>query len=211
MKYQRIKELFGLDNFKKISNANIIILGVGGVGGYALDCLYKSGVRNITIVDYDIFEQTNQNRQIASEYLGEKKVTALKKLYPNIKTIDAKITLQWLEENNLDKYDIIIDAIDDIKPKVKIIQKYYKKLISSTGSAKRTDPSKIEYINIWDTHNDSFAKKIKYELKKNNFHKKFKVVFSSEGAKCKTLGSFIGVTGSFGFMMCSVAINKIIR
>jgi len=72
------------------------------------------------------------------------------------------------------------------------------------------DPTKIEYINIWKTYNDPFIKKIRDELKKEGFRKNFKVIFSSEDAKCKTKGSFIGVTGSFGLTMCSVTINKIL-
>lgn len=209
-KYSRCKTLFG-DNFQKIQNAKILILGVGGVGGYALDCLYKTGVKYITIIDFDIFEASNQNRQIGSEYLGENKVDVLKRLYPGINTINQKITYEWLQENDLSSFDLIIDAIDDIKPKIELIRRYYKNIITTTGSAKRIDPSKIEYINIWDTQNDSFAKKIKYELKKINFNKKLKVVTSKEAANCKDLGSFIGVTASFGLMMCSIAIEKIIK
>ena len=73
--------------------------------------------------------------------------------------------------------DVIVQIekeIDDIKPKVQIIKRYYKKLISTTGSAKRLDPTKITYTNIWKTHNDPFAKKIREELKKIRFNKNFK-------------------------------------
>jgi tRNA A37 threonylcarbamoyladenosine dehydratase len=103
-----------------------------------------------------------------------------------------------------------LDAIDDIKPKVQIIKRYYKKLISTTGSAKRIDPTQIEYINIWKTFNDPFAKKIREELKKIGFKKNFKVIFSQELPKCKELGSFVAVTGSFGLAMCSKAIEKVL-
>ena len=88
--------------------------------------------------------------------------------------------------------------------------KYYKKLVSTTGSAKRVDPTKIEYINIFKTYNDPFARKIRDELKKARFNKNFKVIFSSELAQCKEMGSFVGVTGSFGLAMCSIAIQKIL-
>jgi len=209
LRYKRCKDLFGED-FKTLQQSKVIILGVGGVGGYALDCLYKSGVTDITIVDYDIFEVSNQNRQIGSEAIGVSKVKHLKTLYPNIKTIEQKIDIDWVENFDMSSYDIIIDAIDDIKPKVQIINKYYKKLISSTGSAKRINPLDIEYIDIFKTYNDPFAKKIREELKKIKFNKKFKVVFSSELPKSKELGSFVGVTGSFGLAMCSVAIKKLL-
>jgi tRNA A37 threonylcarbamoyladenosine dehydratase len=208
-KFERCKMLFG-DDFEKIQRAKIIILGVGGVGGHALDCLYRSGVKDITIVDFDTYDETNQNRQIGSDELGSVKVERLAKLYPGIKPINVKIDLDWVEQNPLNEYDLILDAIDDIKPKIAIIKKYHKKLISSGGSAKRIDPTKIEYISIWKTFNDPFIRKIRYELKKANFTKNFKIIFSSEDPKCTTKGSFIGVTGSFGLTMCSIAINKIL-
>ncbi|RLA83525.1 MAG: tRNA threonylcarbamoyladenosine dehydratase [Epsilonproteobacteria bacterium] len=209
MKFNRCKQLFG-DNFSKLQQSKIIILGVGGVGGHALDCLYRSGITEITIVDYDYFEETNQNRQIGSEAIGKIKVESLKELYPKIIAINKKIDLKWVEEFDMSQYDLILDAIDDIKPKIQIIKKYYKKLISTTGSAKRIDPMKIEYINIFKTYNDPFAKKIREELKKERFSKNFKVIFSSELPICKEMGSFIGVTGSFGLAMCSVSIQKLL-
>ncbi len=210
MRFDRCKKLFG-DNFEKLQHSKIIILGVGGVGGHALDCLYRSGVQNITIVDFDQYEATNQNRQIGSDTLGIYKVEQLAQLYPGIIPIQTKITKEFIDNHNFDQYDLILDAIDDIRPKVHLIKKFYKKLISTTGSAKRIDPSKIEYIDIFKTHNDPFAKKIREELKKEGFKKNFKVIFSSEIPKCKDMGSFIGVTGSFGLHMCSLAIQKLIK
>jgi len=209
LKHKRCQDLFG-DNFSKLQKAKIIILGVGGVGGYALDCLYRSGIENITIVDFDKFEESNQNRQIGSSAVGKIKVEHLKTIYPNITTVEQKIDIDWIDNFDMNSYDLILDAIDDIKPKIQIIKKYYKKLISTTGSAKRIDPTKIEYINIFKTYNDPFAKKIREELKKERFSKNFKVVFSSELAQCKELGSFVGVTGSFGLAMCSEAIKKLL-
>jgi tRNA A37 threonylcarbamoyladenosine dehydratase len=207
MKFARVKSLFGEDFFK-LQKANIIILGVGGVGGYALDCLYKTGIENITIVDFDTFEESNQNRQIGSNAVGKSKVKYLKTLYPKIKIIEQKINIDWINQFDFNQYDLILDAIDDIKPKVQLILKYHKKLISTSGSAKRKDPTKIEYIDIFKTYNDPFIRKIRDELKKENFNKKFKVIFSGENPQCKDMGSFVGVTGTFGLTMCSIAIDK---
>jgi len=209
MRYDRCRKLFGSD-FTKIEDAKIIILGVGGVGGFALDCLYKSGVKNITIVDYDTFDITNQNRQIGSEAIGIKKVQRLKELYPNIKIIDQKIDVKWIESFDMSKYDLILDAIDDMTPKIRLITQYYKKLISTTGSAKRIDPTKVEYVDIFKTYNDPFAKKIRERLKKKKFTKKFKIIFSSELPYSKEFGSFEAVTGSFGLVMCAKTIEKLI-
>ena len=209
MRFDRCKKLFKND-FEKIQKAKILILGVGGVGGFALDCLYRSGVKNITIIDFDKFDESNQNRQIGSEEVGEYKVEVLAKKYPGIKAINQKITIEYLQTNLFDEFDYIIDAIDDIKVKVELILKYHKKLISSGGSAKRIDPSKIKYVDIYKTYNDPFLKKLRYELKKRGFNKNFKVVFSTEEPRCTELGSFVGVTGSFGLFICFICINKIL-
>ena len=210
-KYDRTLKLFGEDNFNKFKNTKLILLGVGGVGSFALDSLYRTGITNITIVDFDTYEESNLNRQMGSEgNIGRIKVEALKEKYPDLKIIHEKIDENWVDNFDFSSFDYILDAIDDIKPKVRLIQKYYDKLISTSGSAKRIDPSKIEYISIWDTYNDPFIRKIRYELKKRGFKKKFKVIFSGENPNCIEKGSFEGVTGSFGLMMSSIAIQKII-
>jgi len=210
MRYSRCKELFDKD-FKKLQNAKILILGVGGVGSYALDCLYRSGVTNITIVDYDTYEESNLNRQIGSDgNIGKNKVQTLASLYPGITPINQKMDLEWVNNFNFEPYDIIIDAADTTKVKIEIAKKHYKKLIMSLGSAKRYDFSKIEVTTIFKTHGDALARKIRNELKKAKFNKNFTVVFSSEEPKCKNKGSFVGVTGAFGLAICSEVVKRII-
>ncbi|RXJ92814.1 tRNA cyclic N6-threonylcarbamoyladenosine(37) synthase TcdA [Malaciobacter molluscorum] len=212
MRYDRTKKLFGNENFQKFQNAKIILLGVGGVGSFALDALYRTGITNITIVDFDIYEESNLNRQMGSEgNIGEVKVDALAKKYPKVTPIHVKITKEWIDNFDFSSYDYILDAIDDVTPKVHLIKKYFTKVISTSGGAKRIDPSKIEYKSIWDTYNDPFIRKIRTELKAQGFKKKFKVVFSSEEPKCIEKGSFEGVTGSFGLMMASITVQKLIK
>ena len=212
MQYDRTIKLFGEDNFNKFSNTKIILLGVGGVGSFALDALYNTGITDITIVDFDTYEESNMNRQLGSHgNIGKVKVESLKERYPEVTAIHAKITPEWIDEFDFSSYDYILDAIDDIKPKVHLIKKYFTKIISTSGSAKRIDPSKIEYKSIWDTFNDPFIRKIRTELKNQGFKKKFKVIFSSEAPNCIEKGSFQGVTASFGLMMASVTIQKIIK
>ena len=210
MRYQRCKQLFG-EEFYKLQKAKILILGIGGVGSYTLDCLYRSGVTNITIIDYDIYEESNLNRQIGSNNsIGECKVTTLTKLYPGIKGIVQKMDLNWVENFDFSPYDIVIDAADTTKVKVEVAKKCYKKLIMSLGSAKRYDFTKIEISTIFKTHTDALARKIRNELKKSKFNKNFTVVFSKEEPKCKDKGSFVGVTGAFGLAICSETIKKIL-
>ena len=208
MRYDRCRKLFS--KFEKLQNLKVLICGVGGVGGHALECLYKSGVKNITIIDFDTYDITNQNRQIGSEFLNEKKVEVLAKIYPGIIPIDKKLTPENIEEINFNEFDIVIDAIDDIKAKISLIISAYPKIISSMGAAKRIDPTKIKIDSIWKTQNDPFAKKIRYELKKLEFKGDFKVVYSTEKPSECNMGSFIGVTGTFGFAMCSEVLKKFV-
>ena len=212
MQYDRTKKLFGEDVFEKFKDVKLILLGVGGVGSFALDALYNTGITNITIVDFDTYEESNMNRQMGSHgNIGRIKVEALKDKYPEVTPIHVKITQEWIDNFDFSSYDYILDAIDDIKPKVHLIKKHFTKIISTSGGAKRIDPSKIEYISIWDTYNDPFIKKIRTELKAQGFKKKFKVIFSSELPMCLEKGSFEGVTGSFGLMMASVTVQKLVK
>jgi len=211
LRFQRCELLFGAEDFAKLQKAKILILGVGGVGSYVLDCLYRSGVSDITILDYDIYDETNQNRQIGSEAVGEYKVEALKKLYPNIKTINQQMDMAWVAEFDFEPYDLVVDAADTTKVKIEVAKKCFKKLIMSMGTAKRYDTSKIEVASIWKTHGDALARKIRNELKKAKFDRNFTVVFSPEEDRCKEKGSCVAVTGAAGLTICSEVIKKILN
>lgn len=210
--FTRCRQLFGKE-YEKLREANILLLGVGGVGSFCLDGLYRSGLQNIHIVDFDTYEITNQNRQIGSEALGEVKVKRLKELYPNITALHEKVTKEWLEKSDFSRYNLVIDAIDDIYAKVALALHVNEKtpLISSMGGAKKIDPTFIKIAPIWKTKGDPLAKKFRYELKKAGFKGSFDVVFSDESSKCTNLGSFVGVTGSFGLALCSLAIQTLLK
>ncbi len=199
------------DDFEKLRSAKILLLGVGGVGSFCLDCLFRSGVEDITIVDFDRYDETNRNRQIGSDRVGAVKVHRLAELYPTVTPIEAKIDAEWIENFDFEPYDTVLDAIDDIKAKISLAHKAWPKLISATGGARKLDPTKIEIASIWKTHGDPFARKIRYELKKSGFKKDYTALFSPESPKCTQKGSFVGVTGSFGLAMCSAAVRKILN
>lgn len=211
-RFTRCRYLFGED-FEKLVNAKILLLGVGGIGSFCLDGLYRSGLQNITIVDFDTYDVTNQNRQIGSEAVGEIKVKRLKALYPNVTSCNEKVTKEWLNNHDISQYDLVIDAIDDIKAKVELALHVNSQttLISSMGGAKKYDPTQIQISSIWKTKGDPLAKKFRYELKKAGFKGSFEVVFSDESSKCTELGSFVGVTGSFGLALCSLAIQTLLK
>ena len=211
MRFERCRMLFGNEDFGKIQKSKILILGVGGVGSYTLDCLYRSGVTDITILDYDVFDETNKNRQIGSDAVGEVKVQVLEELYPGIKTINHQMDMAWVASFDFEPYDIVIDAADTTKVKIEVAKKCFKKLIMALGSAKRYDANKIEVASIWKTHGDALARKIRNELKKAKFDRNFTVVFSPEEDRCKEKGSCVAVTGAVGLTVCSEAIKRILK
>ncbi len=202
--------LFGEDH-DKLAQAKILLLGVGGVGSFCLDCLFRTGIQDVTIVDFDRFDETNRNRQIGSDAVGAVKVERLAQLYPTVTPVNARIDAEWVETFDFTPYDLVLDAIDDIRAKIALAHKTWPKLISATGGARKIDPTKIEIDSIWKTHGDPFARKIRYELKKSGFKGDFLALFSPEEPKCTTKGSFVGVTGAFGLAMCSAAVQRLLN
>ncbi len=210
MRFDRVKTLIGDEKFEVLSSKKVLLLGVGGVGSFCLDCLYRSGVSDITIIDFDRFDITNQNRQMHSElHEGELKIEALKTHYETITALNIKITPEWVESFDFSPYDIVIDAIDDTAAKIAIIKKAHKKLISAVGSAKRVDTTKVEIKSFWKIEGDRFAAKLRSLLRKDGFNGDFLCVCSSELSRCSEKGSFVGVTGAFGLALCSLAMRKL--
>ncbi|ANV97380.1 tRNA cyclic N6-threonylcarbamoyladenosine(37) synthase TcdA [Helicobacter enhydrae] len=211
-RYTRSRIIFG-EHFETMQKTKVLIFGVGGVGGYAIDALYRSGVTQLTIVDKDRFDVTNQNRQIGSESVGEIKVEVLAKLYPGITPIHMQVDAESLQTLDFDSYDYIVDAIDDIPAKILLAQKAqgrrFGTYISSTGSAKKLNPLLIQVSSIWKSHGDKFARKLRDNLKKQRFRGNFKVIFSDEIPNCKPLGSCNVVTGSFGLQIASEILRDI--
>ena len=211
-RYTRVKWLLGEENFDKISSTKILLCGLGGVGGICADTLFRSGLSNITVIDADSFELTNQNRQLHSENLGEKKAEVFHRIY-GFKHLVARIDENFLKEFNLKEFDAIIDAIDDINAKVALAKSVDLKrqiYISSMGGARKLDSTRIKVAPVFKTYGDALAKKFRYELKKANFKGTFDVVFSDEEARCKDLGSFMGVTAAFGLNLASLLLRKIL-
>lgn len=210
-RFTRIKWLIGEENFNKISQTKVLVCGLGGVGGVCVDALYRSGFNNFTLIDSDKFEITNQNRQIHSEHLGREKAKVFEELY-KAKGIVSSINEEFLKGFDLSEFDLIIDAIDDIPAKValvKCVNLNEQIFISSAGGARKLDPTRVKITSIFKTHGDALAKKFRYELRKSGFKGDFDVVFSDEMPSCKDLGSFMGVTASFGLALASLAMKKV--
>ena len=152
--YDRIINLIGKENFYKIQNTKILLVGVGGVGSFAFECLIRSGFQNITIIDKDIVEESNINRQLIANLstIGMNKVDVAKNFANNInKSIKITAIKEFLDENNINvldnDFDFIIDACDTLNTKLELIKfasKHNIKIISSMGVGNRVDASLIK-------------------------------------------------------------------
>ena len=166
--FDRTINLIGLDNYQKIKSSNVLILGIGGVGGYAIEVLVRSGVEKMTIVDYDRIDISNINRQIIalSNNINSTKVDAWKKrilaINPNAKVniINEKVSHNNIELLFNDKYDYIIDACDTISVKKRLIKECKERninLITICGMGKKINPALVKICDLKDTSYDPLA------------------------------------------------------
>ena len=217
-------ELIIKDKINLIKDKTILIIGLGGVGGYALESLVRSGIEKIIIIDYDVIDETNLNRQILSlnDNIGLKKVDVA---YDRIKNInkkvqivklDMKVTLDNISTLFNEKIDYIIDACDTVEVKKQLIRESIKrkiKLISCMGTGNKLDPSKLEIVDIRKTSYDPLAKIIRKMVKDENIKGKVMVVASKEPpikTNTKTIGSTSFVPAVAGLLCASYVINDII-
>ncbi len=192
---RRTERLLGTDNLNRIRSAKVLIFGLGGVGSWCAECLVRSGIRNITLVDSDIVCATNCNRQLmaTSKTVGMVKVEALRSRLLDINP-QANITaLQkvYNEESapsfHMEEYDFIIDAIDSLKDKADLILRATSlpksiTFISSMGAALRRDPFKVRKAEFWDIKGDPLARALrgKFKHQKRYPARKFTCVYSEE-------------------------------
>ena len=218
--FDRLELLIGND-IEKLKKINILLIGLGGVGGYVFEALIRSGILNITVIDYDKIEITNLNRQIlaTNKTLNQKKTDiALKRgleINPNshIKTIDIALKEDNLKDIINNSYDYIIDACDDVLTKISLI-KYAKdnnlKLISCMGTANKKNPLLFKITNLEKTYNDPLAKKIRTSLPKRYLNTK--VLWSSEVPINKgSLGTFCAIPMTAGAIIAQYVINDILE
>lgn len=195
--FMRSELLIGSDNFKNIQKAKVIIFGVGGVGSWCAESLARTGVVNITLVDFDEVCVTNINRQIMATYatIGEKKVEAMKRrlleINPQAKIvgIDKIYSEESSKSFNLDNYDYVIDAIDTLDNKIYLILQATQSkatLFSSMGAALKLDPLQIKVAEFWKVHTCPLAASLRRKIRKGEKPaKSFLCVFSDEQQKNK--------------------------
>ena len=223
-RFARLSFLIGEDKLKKLSNKHIVVLGLGGVGGYVVESLVRSGIENITIIDYDTVDITNINRQIIAltSTIGMKKTEVFKKrildINPNckVKIVDSFINIDNYQDLFKENIDHSIECCDSIKTK-KLIIKYALlndiNIISSMGAGNRMDPSKLEIIEIKKTSGDPLARIIRKFLKDEKINKKLMVMCSSEIPKksYEFIASNAFVPPSAGLLISSYVIKTLIK
>ena len=226
--------LVGEENTTKLQNAKVLIVGLGGVGGFATEFLARAGVGQMTIVDGDEVDPTNKNRQIIALDSNEGKNKTdlfeqrLLDINPNLKlkTINEFLTPDRMLDVVGKGFDYVLDCIDSITPKFNLIlacKRHNVPFICSMGAGGKLDASKVKVDNIWKTENCKLAYRIKKLLKKQNAKRGFKVVYSCEQVSDSALQmtdgtnfkkSFYGtisyMPALFGLLMSEHVIRKIL-
>lgn len=221
--FNKIKLLIGNDKLEVFKKTDIVLIGLGGVGGSAFEALIRSGFENITIIDYDKIELSNLNRQLLSnlDNINKYKIDVAKEKGSSINNmINITGYNNKLDSNNINDLintntDYIIDACDDVLAKIEIIKyalKHNIKLISCMGTANKVDPTLLKITDIWNTKYDKLAKVVRKKLKELDIKSKIKVVSSDEKQISNNdLGSLYTVTNYAGILCANYIITDIIK
>ena len=222
--FERLERIIGKDKIELLNKKRVLVIGLGGVGGMALETLIRNGIEDIVIVDKDTIDITNKNRQVIAldSNIGEYKTDAFEKRILDINS-NVKITkiTDYINESNIELLfdtnpDYIIDACDTVSTKVLIIEECLKrniKFISSMGMGKKMDISKLEITEISKTSYDKIAKVIRKRLRDDKVIRKVPVLSSKEQVidTKDVIGSYSPVTMSAGILLGDYIIKEIIK
>lgn len=191
--FQREELLIGKDNLKKLQQEKVAVFGLGGVGSYVVEGLVRAGIEKFILIDFDKIDKTNINRQIiaTTKTIGEYKVDVeekrIKEINPKAKVVKYKEFIESKNNNEelfneVKTADYIIDAVDTISAKIKIIEFANENkinIISALGTGNKLDPTKLKIDDIYNTKICPLAKVIRKELRKRNIEK-LDVIYSEE-------------------------------
>lgn len=208
-----------------MAQQRVIIFGVGGVGSWCAEALVRTGIRQLTIVDFDRVDITNVNRQLmaTTQTVGQVKVEALKERLLSINPDAEIVALQqvFTEETaadfHLDSYDYIIDAIDSLKDKALLILMACQtkaRFFSSMGAALKLNPTKIQVAEFWKVKGDPLARALRNRFKKDKCfpRRKFQCVYSDEAVSTTNgKGSLVQITATFGMTLASLVIGDVLN
>ena len=196
--YSRTQLLLGKEAMEKLHNSRVAVFGIGGVGGYTVEALARSGVGALDLIDDDKVCLTNLNRQIVAtrKTVGQYKVDVaeqrIHEIDPNIKVTTYKIffTPETQDQFDFTQYDYVVDAIDTLAPKCHLIAETLKrriKIVSSMGAGAKSDITQVRFADIWDTYHCGLSKAVRKRLQKMGIRRKLPVVFSTEQADPKAV------------------------
>lgn len=220
--HERTKLIYG-EKHDKLLESTVMVVGIGGVGSYAVEALARAGVGKLIIVDMDVIEISNINRQIHALHstVGKAKTTVMKK---RIVDINPGIEVHTINRFELDEAyelisdcDYVIDAIDTIKNKFQLIKNCLNAsvpIISSMGTGNKVEPTRLEVSSIWKTEYDPVAKKIRKKMRESNDKRDFEVVFSKEipiSNDSDAIGSNSFVPAVSGLIMAGHVINELVN
>lgn len=232
---QRTDMLIGEEGIKRLKESHVLVVGLGGVGGYAAEQICRAGVGTMTLVDGDVVEETNRNRQLVAlkSSEGRPKAEIFAERFRDINPeINLHVFNHYLENEEItklleaSKYDYVVDAIDTLSPKTFLIEKTLKAgfpLVSSLGAGGKFDPSLVAITDISKTYNCKLARKLRKRLNKIGINKGFDVVFSSELVdnekvvavrgknKASTVGTISYMPPVFGCFCASAVIRGLLR
>lgn len=232
---ERTELLIKPSGIEKLKSANILVVGLGGVGSFAAEFIARSGVGKMTIVDGDVFDITNLNRQLPAlqSTIGKSKAEVLAARLKDINPqLELTVLTEFLSPERAfelvtPEFDYVLDCIDSITPKLNLIlsaRTKKVKLISSMGAGGVLDPSKVKVADISKTRDCPLARNIRKRLKKEGFHSGFKAVFSTEVAPKDTMQqtdgsnfkkSFYGtisyMPAAFGLHAAATVVNYLIE
>lgn len=222
--YSRTELLIGKDAMKKLKKAKVLVVGLGGVGGYIVEALARAGVGTIGLCDFDVVDVTNLNRQILAvkSKIGQKKADLAKKrvleINPDciIKSFNFRLDSNLLTELNISEWDYIADAIDDVNAKIGLIGAAYNlevPIISSMGTGNKMDPFKYKIVPIEKTEGDPLARSVRKQLRTMGI-KGIPVLYSPEKTHVdspETIPSISYMPAVAGLEIASYIIQKIIK
>lgn len=221
----RLETLVGPSKMNKIKELTILIIGLGGVGGYAVESIVRSGIKKIILVDNDKIDITNLNRQLIALHnnISKNKVDEFEKRIIDINpNIEIKKINEFINKENInllfeEKIDYLIDACDTIETKKSIIRECISrkiKFISCMGTGKRLDPTKLQIIDIRKTNYDPIAKIIRKMVKDERIKEKIYTICSTEQpikTESKVIASNSFVPATAGLLCTSFIINDVIK
>lgn len=224
LKFSRLEKVIGSDNVNDLSKKSVLVLGVGGVGGYVVEALARSNIGTLILVDYDKVEESNINRQIIAlnSTIGRSKVDVLEERIKDINSGCKVIKIdKFIDNNNFNELfdnniDYFVDACDTVLVKKLVIKECLKRnipFISSMGTGNKLDPSKLEIIDIRKTINDPLARLLRKFVKDEKINKKIMVLSSKElpiKTGERTPGSSAFVPSSAGLLIASYIVRSFI-